>query len=124
MVHRAGPADGTGVGRRSQMSSEWLDVCLVDDIEMEDVIRFDHGERTFAVYRTGDGRFATTDGLCTHARVHLADGFVTGTVIECPKHNGRFDVITGAAKGAPACVDLGIHPTRVIDGRVQVQLGE
>jgi 3-phenylpropionate/trans-cinnamate dioxygenase ferredoxin component len=104
------------------VSVAWVDVCAADEIEEEDVVRFDHGGATYAVYRTGDGRYATTDGLCTHGRVHLSGGFVMGTVIECPKHNGRFDVISGAAKGAPACVDLGTHPTRVVDGRVQVQL--
>jgi len=27
-------------------------------------------------------------------------------IIECPKHNGRFNYRTGAAKGAPVCVNL------------------
>jgi 3-phenylpropionate/trans-cinnamate dioxygenase ferredoxin component len=74
------------------------------------------------IYRTADGRFSASHGLCTHAQVHLADGFVIGDVIECPKHNGRFDVFSGEAKGAPACVDLAIHPTRITDGRVEVSL--
>jgi 3-phenylpropionate/trans-cinnamate dioxygenase ferredoxin component len=104
------------------MSAEWVDVCGVDDIEPEDVIRIDLDDHTLAVYRTADDQYFATDGLCTHARVHLADGFVSGTTIECPKHNGRFDIVTGAAKGAPACVELGTHPVRVIDGRVGVLL--
>ena len=91
----------------------WVRACGTDDIEPEDVLRFDHAGRTFAIYRTPDSAWFATDGLCTHEQVHLADGLVIGDVIECPKHNGRFDVRTGAAKGAPVCVDLRTYPVRV-----------
>lgn len=104
------------------MSGGWVEVCGVEDIEREDVRRFDHDERTFAVYRTSDGQFYATDGLCTHQQVHLADGFVMGTIIECPKHNGRFDFTTGRAKGAPVCVDLATYAVQVKDGKVCIQL--
>ena len=83
------------------MADGWVDACAADDIDAEDVIRFDHAGRTFAIYRTEDDRYFATDGLCTHEKVHLSGGFLVGDIIECPKHNGRFDVRTGAAKGAP-----------------------
>jgi len=104
------------------MSDGWIKVCKADDIEPEDVIRFDHGGRTFAIYRTRDDRFFATDGLCTHQQVHLAGGFVMEHIIECPKHNGRFDFTTGRAKGAPACVDLKTYPTKVEDDAVYIQI--
>ncbi len=100
------------------MSDGWVDVCGVEDIEHEDVLGFDHDGRTYAVYRSPDGSFHATDGICTHEHAHLADGLVIGDVIECPKHNGRFDYRTGAAKRAPVCVDLRVHPVRVEAGRV------
>jgi 3-phenylpropionate/trans-cinnamate dioxygenase ferredoxin subunit len=96
----------------------WIEACASDDILPEDVIRFDHGDRTFAIYRTADGRYFATDGLCTHEEAHLADGFVMGTIIECPKHNGRFDFTTGEAKGAPVCIDLARYAVKVENGRV------
>ena len=46
-----------------------------------------------------------------------------GTIIECPKHNGRFDIRTGEAKGAPVCVDLQTYPVKVEGGRVFVRFG-
>jgi 3-phenylpropionate/trans-cinnamate dioxygenase ferredoxin subunit len=100
------------------MSDPWIEVCGTDDIEKEDVIRFDLDGRTFAVYRTADDAFYATDGLCTHANVHLSGGFVMDHIIECPKHNGRFDFTTGKAKGAPACVDLKTYPVKVEAGKV------
>ncbi len=104
--------------------AEWVRACATDDVAPEDVIRFDHGGRTFAIYQTEAGGWYATDGLCTHERVHLADGLVMGTIIECPKHNGRFDLRTGEAKGAPVCVNLATYPVRVEDGAVFIQLGE
>jgi 3-phenylpropionate/trans-cinnamate dioxygenase ferredoxin component len=101
--------------------SDWIDVCNLDDIDDEDVMRFDHGGKTYAVYRYADRVYAS-DGLCTHEQVHLADGLVLEHVIECPKHNGRFDIRDGRALGAPVCVNLKTYPARIHDGRVQVRL--
>jgi 3-phenylpropionate/trans-cinnamate dioxygenase ferredoxin component len=103
--------------------NEWVEACAADDIEEEDVIRFDHGSRTFAVYRLANDAYFATDGLCKHEHVHLADGLVTDNIIECPKHNGRFDVRTGEAKGAPVCIKLGTYPIKVEAGRVMIGLG-
>jgi 3-phenylpropionate/trans-cinnamate dioxygenase ferredoxin subunit len=103
--------------------SDWIKACKADDIEPEDVMRFDHGDRTFAIYRTTDDKFYATDGLCTHQRVHLADGFVMGNIIECPKHNGRFDYTSGQAKGAPVCVNLKTYPVKVEGGEIFFQPG-
>lgn len=105
------------------MSENWIKVCRADDIEPEDVLRFDHGERTFAVYRSPENKFYATDGLCTHQRVHLADGFVMDNLIECPKHNGRFDYTTGQAKGAPVCINLKTYPVKVEAGEIFIQPG-
>ena len=104
------------------MAEIWIDACAVGAIEAEDVMRFDHEGRTFALYRTGDDHYFATDGLCTHEDAHLAEGFVMGSIIECPMHNGRFDFITGAAKGAPACVDLKTYPVKLEAGRVLLRL--
>lgn len=100
----------------------WIDACAADDIDEEDVIRFDHGERTFALYRSPQNEFFCTDGLCTHEKVHLAGGLVLDEVIECPMHNGRFNYKTGAALRAPVCVDLATYPTKVEGGRVLIQV--
>jgi 3-phenylpropionate/trans-cinnamate dioxygenase ferredoxin subunit len=101
----------------------WIAACNVDDIEPEDVMRFDHGGRSFAIYRSPDDVYYATDGLCTHEQVHLADGLVMGSIIECPKHNGRFDYRSGEAKGAPVCVNLRVHPVKVEGGKVMIDVG-
>ena len=104
-------------------TNTWTAACAVDDVGQEDVIRFDHDGRTFAIYRTADDRYYATDGFCTHEHTHLADGLVMGSAIECPKHNGRFDFITGKAKGAPAFIDLKTYAVKVEGGTVFVRVG-
>ncbi len=104
------------------MSGGWVAACRADDIAAEDVIRFDHGGRTFAIYRTSDDRYYATDGLCTHEKVHLAHGLVMDHVIECAKHNGRFDFTTGRALGAPACVNLRTYPVKLEAGQLFLQI--
>lgn len=104
------------------MSDNWIEVCAADEIDKEDVIRFDHAGRTFAIYRSPEDTYHATDGLCTHEKIHLADGLVMDHIIECPKHNGRFDYRSGEAKGAPVCVDLRAYPVKVEGGTVFIGL--
>jgi len=99
----------------------WIEVCAAGDIEQEDLIRWDYGSRSFAIYNTGKGYFAT-DGYCTHERQHLGDGLVIGPVIECPLHQGRFDIATGKALTPPVCEDLATYPVKVEGGVVFVRL--
>lgn len=104
------------------MSDNWIEVCAADEIDEQDVIRFDHAGRTFAIYRSPEDTYHATDGLCTHEKIHLADGLVMDHIIECPKHNGRFDYRSGEAKGAPVCVDLRTYPVKVEGGTVFIGL--
>ena len=102
--------------------TNWIDACAADDIEEEDVIRFDHEGRTFAIYRSPDNEYFCTDGLCTHEQVHLADGLVMDHTIECPKHNGRFDYRTGQAMHAPVRVNPSTYPVKLEGGRVLIDV--
>lgn len=102
--------------------AEWVRVCAREDIDLEDVMRFDHAGRTFAIYRAPNDGFYATDGLCTHEQAHLSDGLVMNHIIECPKHNGRFDYRTGAAKGAPVCVNLQTYAVKVEGDDVLIDL--
>jgi len=104
------------------MSDGWVTVCKADDVGREDVIRADIGDTTLIVVHTKDGQICALAGECTHGRVHLADGFVHGSTIECPKHNGRFNAITGASTATPARIALEVFETQVIDGDVRVRL--
>jgi len=102
--------------------AEWVEACAVGDVDEEDVIRFDHAGRTFAIYRSPDDEYFASDGICTHEKAHLADGLVMDDTIECPKHNGRFNYKTGQALRAPVCVNLKTYPVKIDAGKVLIQL--
>jgi 3-phenylpropionate/trans-cinnamate dioxygenase ferredoxin subunit len=86
---------------------QWIAACAADDIDSEDVIPFEHDGSDYA----------------THEKTLLCDGLVMGGVIECPKHNGRFDYTSGKALGAPVLVDVRTYPAKVIDGTVYIEVG-
>ena len=101
----------------------WVAACSADDINPEDVTEFDHEGRSFAIYRSPRNEFFATDGACTHENFPLADGFVMGDIIECAKHNGRFNYKTGEATRPPARENLCIYPVKAEGGRVYIRLG-
>jgi 3-phenylpropionate/trans-cinnamate dioxygenase ferredoxin component len=105
----------------SEDSLSWYSVCPVTDVGEEDVIQFEHDGKLYAVYHTPSGFYAT-DGLCTHEQEFLVDGLVIGEIIECPRHQGRFHIPSGKAKGAPVCLDLSTYPTKIKDGQIFVGL--
>ena len=100
----------------------WLEVCAAADLGPADVIRFDHGKRTFALVRDEEGKLFATDGICTHGNVHLSDGLVKGKIIECPKHNGRFNLADGSPARAPVCRGLATYPIEERKGRIWLNL--
>ena len=102
--------------------SNWVEACSVGDIDEEDLIGFKHNGRDYAIYRSPDDEYFATEGHCTHEQVLLDGGLVMDYIVECPKHNGRFDYRTGQAKGAPVCVNLKTYPVNVEGGKVLIQL--
>ncbi len=103
------------------MRNDWVDAASVDDL-------FDGA--SIAVIVAGldialhciDSQPYATDNLCTHGAGRLCEGFLEGHEIECPLHQGRFDVRTGRAMCEPASEDIRAYPTRVDAGRVWIAL--
>lgn len=102
----------------------WVEVCAVADLDEEDVIRLDHAGQIYAIYRLQGDRYYGTDGLCTHEYACLADGLVLDGIVECPLHNGRFDVATGRAVRAPACEDLNTYPVVCRGQHLYIRTGQ
>ncbi|PLZ00577.1 naphthalene 1,2-dioxygenase [Burkholderia sp. WAC0059] len=104
------------------MSGDWIDVAAQTDLPDNDVVAVRAGNGEIALYAV-DGTVYATDNVCTHGNARLCDGFLEGAEIECPLHQGRFDVRTGQALCAPLTDDLRTYPVKIADGRVFVQVG-
>ncbi len=106
------------ISDRTPDTEGWIEVCDAALLGEEDVIRFDHNRRTYALIRDGEGALYATDGICTHGNTHLADGLVKGRIIECPKHNGRFNLSDGSPARAPICRGLATYPIQERAGKL------
>lgn len=100
---------------------DWVDAVAVNALEPGDVTPVQIGKRQIAIYDAPDGLYAT-GGLCTHAGALLCDGYFDGYIIECPLHQGAFDIRDGKALYAPVTRALKTYPVRIRDGVVQVRL--
>jgi MocE subfamily Rieske [2Fe-2S] domain protein len=100
----------------------WVEACAANALGHADVLRFDHARKTFALYRDETGLLYATDGICTHGNVHLSAGLVKGTIIECPKHNGRFNLIDGSPARTPVCRALATYPIQEREGRLRINV--
>jgi Na+-transporting NADH:ubiquinone oxidoreductase subunit F len=100
----------------------WIEVCPASALKPGQVSRLDRDGKTYALIRDESGKLFAVDGLCTHGNVHLANGLVKGGTIECPKHNGRFNLVDGSPARAPACRALGTYPVEERGGVVRVRI--
>jgi len=95
----------------------WTDAAALDDLWDGAGIAVTAQGRELALFRIGDAVFAT-DAFCTHGHARLCEGFIEGFEIECPLHQGRFDLRSGAATCAPATEAVKTYPVRIDAGRV------
>jgi naphthalene 1,2-dioxygenase ferredoxin component len=103
------------------MSSTWIDIMAVAEVPDGDALTARVNGTAVTLYRIEDSLFATAD-LCTHGAAHLCDGFLEGYEIECPLHQGRFDIRTGKALNEPLTEDIRTYPVRCENGRVLIAL--
>lgn len=100
----------------------WIDACTTDEIDEEDVIGWDHSDRTFAEYPGADEKSSRADGLCPHWHIHLSDGLAKDQLTQRPGHHGLFDYRTGEAVRRPVFEALVIYPETVADSRIPVEV--
>jgi naphthalene 1,2-dioxygenase ferredoxin component len=103
------------------MSTNWIDAAAHDDVPQDDVIGVDVAGRSVALYSVDQTIYAT-DNICTHGHARLCEGFLEGHEIECPLHQGKFDVRDGRALCAPLTESIRSYPVRIEAGRVLLQL--
>lgn len=96
----------------------WIELGDASRLAPASVLRVDHGQRTYALYRDSSGALYASDGICTHGNTHLATGLIHGATIECPKHNGRYHLADGSPARAPVCRGLRTYPLVDRHGRL------
>ena len=102
-------------------SEAWIDVAAVDDLFEGASIAVQVQGKEIALHCV-DGVPHATDNLCTHGAARLCEGFLEGFEIECPLHQGRFDVRDGRALCEPVTTAIRVYASRIEAGRVWLRI--
>jgi 3-phenylpropionate/trans-cinnamate dioxygenase ferredoxin subunit len=105
------------------VSEGFVMVAKADEIAPGEVQVVDVGGRSLCVGHMEDGSFGAIDNVCTHDGGVLGEGELEGSCVECPRHGARFDLRTGEVKALPAVFPVNAYPVRVVNGRIEVDLG-
>jgi nitrite reductase/ring-hydroxylating ferredoxin subunit len=101
--------------------SDWQEVAMVEDVPEGGTLRVDYGSAPVCLYNVG-GQIYATDDNCSHGQASLADGFlIDDTQIECPLHQGTFDIRTGKAVSAPCKIDIKSYGVKLEGNKVFVK---
>jgi nitrite reductase/ring-hydroxylating ferredoxin subunit len=99
----------------------WADAAAEQDVPDGAALAVSVHGIPIALIRMGDTVFALHD-KCTHGAARLSDGFVEDGCIECPLHQGRFDLATGEPRSAPVKRAVKTYAVRSTGGRIEVDL--
>jgi nitrite reductase/ring-hydroxylating ferredoxin subunit len=75
-------------------------VLAIADLPPGGLVRVTRGDLDILLAHLPDGIVATDD-RCPHMAAPLSIGRLVGCVVDCPLHNGRFDLSTGEAIQLP-----------------------
>jgi nitrite reductase/ring-hydroxylating ferredoxin subunit len=100
---------------------EYVKVCDVADVPAGSMHPVDVGEKRLMIVNV-EGRLYATDRICTHEEADLSRGFLMGSVVTCPLHLSRFDVVSGEVQNAPASVPLKTYSLKIEGTSVYIQL--
>jgi naphthalene 1,2-dioxygenase system ferredoxin subunit len=101
----------------------WIHAARFADLREGDVVAVDAGGREIALYLI-DGEPFATDNRCTHGNARLSEGFLIDHCVECPLHQGQFDVRSGAPLCDPVTDPIRTYPVRRIGEAIEVMIGE
>ena len=106
----------------AEHEAAWTDVAAVEDLFDGASIEVRPQGKEIALHCV-DGVPYATDNVCTHGAGSLCEGYLEGFEIECPLHQGRFDVRDGRPLCDPVTEAIRVYPVRIEGGRVWLDLG-
>ena len=102
---------------------QWVRAAVRADLVQDDVVAATVEGREVALYCIGDEILAT-DNICTHGHARLSEGFLMDDCVECPLHQGQFNVRTGEPVCEPVTEPIRTYPVRVTGDDVEVGLSD
>jgi ethylbenzene dioxygenase ferredoxin subunit len=94
-------------------------LCHSNEVTEDEPKRCERGGETYAVFVV-EGRYFVLNDTCSHGPGSLSDGFVEGCEVECPFHQGRFDIRTGRPTAPPCTEPVRSWTAHIVDGRIEI----
>ena len=103
---------------------EWLQACRADDVELEDVIRFDHAGQTLRGVSLS-GRLVPLHGGLLHPRSRPSRPMGSSSTTSSSARSTTAGSTTGPERrrALPACIDLQTYEVKVEGGFVYIRTG-
>lgn len=101
--------------------THWIAAAPITDLREGEAVSARIAGREIALYLV-DGEPFATDDRCTHGAARLSEGFLIDHCIECPLHQGQFDIRTGEPMCAPVTEPVRTYRVRVVAGTVELAM--
>lgn len=101
-------------------------LCATSDVPDGGSRRIEMPDRPPLAIFNLDGRFYVTDDTCTHGDASLCDGDIDHErgIVECPYHQGAFEIATGRPAGAPCTIALRTYHAEAREAEVFAAIDE
>jgi nitrite reductase (NADH) small subunit len=103
-------------------NKKWVCITAVGNIPLREGRGVQIGKHEIAIFNLGD-RFVAVENRCPHRGGPLADGIVSHSLVVCPLHAWKVDLLTGSVLNQPEssqCVKT--FPVRVQSGLLFIEL--
>jgi naphthalene 1,2-dioxygenase ferredoxin component len=108
-----------GVEPTAEMPTAFVKVAAVSEIPDGEMKIVCDGQ---VVVANVAGGFHAFGNICPHAEGPLGEGFLDGLTVECPWHNGQWDITTGKGLTAFATSDIRVFEIHVVGDDIKVRL--
>ncbi|MBV7486705.1 non-heme iron oxygenase ferredoxin subunit [Bordetella sp. BOR01] len=92
--------------------AQWQRVAVLKDVKNDaQTFRVVVNGTALCLFDLGDEICATQD-ICPHGNASLSEGFVENGTVECPLHQGVFDIKSGKPLCPPVETDLALYEVK------------
>ncbi len=100
---------------------KWVFLCPLSQLTADFPLQAQAEGLSFALFKIGE-RVCVTQDECTHGPGILSEGYFDGEEVECPFHQGRFNVTSGAPTAPPCIEALATWEPVIRDGGVWIDV--
>jgi nitrite reductase/ring-hydroxylating ferredoxin subunit len=107
--------------RNASRMAQRLELCSTDEVADGAAIKVEAGDLVLAVFNL-EGQFYVLDDTCSHGPGSLSEGYIEGDNIECPFHQGQFNIRTGEVAMPPCMVAQKTYTVTIENGKVLIEV--